>query len=238
MSAEHREDLRIINHSGEHLLTLINDILSMSKIEAGQVTLNPVSFDLPQLLNRLQEMLRFKAESKGLRFTVICQPQVPPCLYGDGHKLRQVLINLLNNAIKFTGLGHVILRVELASAPALAPPGQTAPLMLRFEVEDSGCGIAVEELDLLFDPFVQTSSGRLSQEGTGLGLPISRQFVQLMGGDLEVNSRVGVGSTFSFEIPLEVGDATTAEMTQPQPRALALAPTSPLSPADCRRQLA
>jgi PAS domain S-box-containing protein len=224
LSAQQLEKLEIINHSGEHLLTLINDILEMSKIESGQITLNPENFNLVQLLESLMDMLQFKADGKGLTFTIHCSPQLPRFIRTDSHKLRQVLINLLGNALKFTQIGFVELRVGWGSPRTQAPPAAATPLFLRFEVQDSGCGIAPEEFDLLFEPFIQTSSGRLSQEGTGLGLPISRQFIEMMGGELWLESEVGQGSTFIFEIPVEAVEASTLEIPAPERRAIAIAP--------------
>ena len=207
----HRNQLQIINRSGEHLLSLINDILEMSKIEAGRITLNPSIFNLWILLETLQEMLSIKAEGKGLTLQAVRSPQVPECIYGDESKLRQVLLNLLGNAIKFTEQGEV--RLFVSAIPALnetlpyeVPAGNglsPSPLRLRFTIADTGPGIEEDDLNTLFEPFVQTAIGRKSQQGTGLGLPISRQFVKLMGGDIQVFSRVGVGTQFTFDVLLE-----------------------------------
>lgn len=234
LSKQHLEELKIINRSGEHLLTLINDILEMSKIEAGQIILNLTKFNLPQLLTNLVDMLRLKADSKGLSFNLNLHSDVPQYVCTDSHKLRQVLLNLLSNAIKFTQSGYIVLRVEpgnlatLESATIAFSDAEALSLTaLRFEVEDSGIGIASEEMDLLFEPFMQTSSGRLSQEGTGLGLPISHQFVQLMGGDLVVSSQPQIGSTFAFEIPVQVVNGSALEPMATIRRAVAIAPDHP-----------
>ncbi|NEQ42913.1 MAG: PAS domain S-box protein [Leptolyngbya sp. SIOISBB] len=234
LSTKHLEELKIINRSGEHLLNLINDILEMSKIEAGQVTLTATNFKLHQMLISLTDMLRLKAEAKNLQFTITLHPQLPRYIRTDGHKLRQVLLNLLSNAIKFTQTGYVVLRVGLSRPKPLTNHDLKfidstggAIRVLNFQVEDSGMGIAAEELDLLFEPFVQTRSGRQSQEGTGLGLPISRQFVDLLGGDFEVTSEPNVGSTFAFEIPVQVMTAEAVELTDKLLRAIALAPDQP-----------
>ncbi len=204
LTAEQREYLEIINGSGEHLLNLINDVLEVSKIEAGQVTLNESTFDLYSLLDSLEEMLQLKSRSKGLRLIFDLSPDVPQYIQTDANKLRQVLINLLNNAIKFTEIGGVVLRVR--RDPEAQSLNLAAPLhLLQFEVEDTGSGIAEEEINGLFEAFVQAESGRKSHEGTGLGLPISRQFVQLMGGDITVTSTLGKGSTFRFVISVQEG---------------------------------
>ncbi|MGF1459271.1 MAG: PAS domain S-box protein [Leptolyngbyaceae cyanobacterium] len=235
LSSKHIENLQVINRSGEHLLALINDILEMSKIEAGQVTFNPEPFDLPQLLASLIEMLQLKAESKGLALSQVSGSEVPQYIYTDSNKLRQVLLNLVGNAIKFTQRGYVTLRVtptDLAGQPV--PPqlchhtaGLGPTTALQFEVEDSGVGIAPEELSQLFEPFVQTASGRLSQEGTGLGLPISQQFVQMMGGDLTVTSQPHVGSTFAFTVPVQLVKPAAVELSEVPRRVVAIAPAQP-----------
>lgn len=216
LSCEQQENLTIINRSGEHLFTLINDVLEMSKIEAGLTTLNPTNFNLYHLLESLRDMLELKAEEKGLELVFNLAPDVPRYICTDEKKLRQVLINLLGNAIKFTETGCVILRVR-CDGHAIRSSGDLvlhpATQTLHFEVEDTGPGIAIGELDSLFEAFVQTETGRKSQEGTGLGLPISRKFIQLMGGEIRVTSTLGVGSIFSFEIQASLVQA--CEVVQP-----------------------
>lgn len=217
LNSEQREYLDIINGSGEHLLTLINDVLEMSKIEAGQATLNENDFDLFYLLNSLEEMLQLKAASRGLQLVFDLAPDLPQYIYADESKLRQVLINLLSNAIKFTQTGSVTLRVS--KNPIIpADSSNSTGFQLRFAVEDTGIGIATTDLDQLFEAFVQAGPGRRSQEGTGLGLPISRQFVRLMGGDITVTSNVGQGSTFCFAIVAQPGLGTTSSLSQQQAR--------------------
>jgi signal transduction histidine kinase/DNA-binding response OmpR family regulator len=201
LAADHCQYVEIVNQSGEHLLALINDVLEMSKIEAGRTTLNEAEFDLLQLLNNLESMLQLKAKSKGLQLQFDCQPTLPQHIKTDENKLRQVLINLLGNAIKFTPQGHVVLRAY--HQPADSEPGY----ILQFEVEDTGPGIAADEISHLFEAFTQTKVGQGTQEGTGLGLRISQKFVQLMGGDIQVDSEVGKGSRFSFQIQAGVAAA-------------------------------
>ena len=220
MKSDHQRYVEIINHSGEHLLALINDVLEMSKIEAGRVTLHETDFDLHKLLHSLVAMLQLKAQSKELRLSFNCGADVPQYIRTDENKLRQVLINLLGNAIKFTTKGSVTLRVSVGDqkcsrdlnspCPPIprGDPESRTPSSLIFEVEDTGPGIAAEELDDLFKAFQQTSLGQKSQEGTGLGLRISQQFVQLMGGEITVKSELGQGSCFSFHIQSGLAEAT------------------------------
>ncbi|RCJ15194.1 histidine kinase [Nostoc sp. ATCC 43529] len=240
LSTEHQQNLGIINRAGEHLLNLINDILEMSKIEAGRMTLNLSSFDLIHLLQNLEEMLRFRATSKGLELVFEYTSGLPQVVQGDESKLRQVLLNLLGNAIKFTDTGRVMLRVEMgngemkqgAGEKSFSPlPPAPCPLPLPmpnahlyFEIEDTGCGIATEEINLLFQAFGQTETGRKSQQGTGLGLAISRKYVQLMGGDISVTSRIGEGSKFSFDIQIGLAAASEVHIKQNKQRVSSLAP--------------
>jgi PAS domain S-box-containing protein len=216
------DNIKTIIHSGEHLLGLINDVLTMSKIEAGRITLSEQSFNLYHLLDGLEELFCLRAEDKGLMLTFDRAPNVPEYICSDESKLRQVLMNLLSNAIKFTQEGGVTVRVGsrdyTATSPAPYTLLHTAYCLLRFEVEDTGPGIPPEDVTLIFDSFVQTASGqKAAEEGTGLGLPISRQFVRLMGGDLTVNSQPGHGSTFGFELQVEVTEAADLP-AQPSPR--------------------
>ncbi|MEM7758727.1 MAG: ATP-binding protein [Cyanobacteria bacterium P01_A01_bin.40] len=214
----HKESLDIINRSGEHLLNLINDILEMSKIEAGKITLNAEAFDLHRLLQTIQEMFQIRAEAKELWFKFELAPNLPQYIVSDPRKLRQLLINLMSNAVKFTQVGGVMLYAQLAASM----PHNS--VRLRFDVTDTGRGIAPEELERLFDPFVQTASGIQSQGGTGLGLAISRQFAELMGGEIHATSSLGKGSVFTFEIQVELADSATAEILVPPKPVKQLAP--------------
>jgi signal transduction histidine kinase/ActR/RegA family two-component response regulator len=203
LGVDAKANLKIIGRSGEHLLTLINDVLNMSKIEAGRTELNPVTFNLSGLLNDLAAMFRLRAEAKALRFEMLADGVPVPYVVGDEGKIRQALINLLGNAIKFTRRGCVKLHVTLDQR-------SEGRLWLAAQVEDTGPGISDEELAQLFEPFSQASRGLHSQEGTGLGLAISRSCARLMGGDITVTSSPGSGSIFRFEIPLELGEAGVA----------------------------
>ncbi|WP_219889054.1 hybrid sensor histidine kinase/response regulator, partial [Chroococcidiopsis cubana] len=227
LSAAQLENLDTINRSGEHLLTLINDVLSMAKIEAGRTILNENSFDLYELLDSLEEMLRLKAEAKGLQLIFERTPEVPQCVRADESKLRQVLINLLGNAIKFTQAGGAILRVRTKQDKQEVSQSPPTTCTLHFEVEDTGPGIAASELERLFKPFVQTEAGRKSHEGTGLGLTISQQFVRLMGGEIAVSTTLGHGTIFSFEIPVSPAAVVEVPPRQHYRRVIGLAPDQP-----------
>ncbi len=229
LSASHREYVEVISRSGASLLDLINDILEMSKIEAGRVVLNEDNFDLYHLLETLEVLLSVKAQAKGLDLRIERSPQVPQYIKADETKLRQVLTNLLGNAIKFTQRGKVVLR--LRPEKAAAHPGEIlwpGKMLLRFEVQDTGPGIALHEQEYLFDAFNQTALGMKSGEGTGLGLPISQRFVQLMGGKISLESEIGQGALFSFVIPVLLADESlVVPLRSPQRRVLALAPDQP-----------
>ncbi|MBF2008215.1 MAG: PAS domain S-box protein [Chlorogloeopsis fritschii C42_A2020_084] len=307
LTINQRASLATINRSGEHLLNLINDVLEMSKIEAGRIILHPEPFDLYLLLQNLQEMFRVRSQTKQLFLEFEIAPDLPQYINTDEGKLRQVLINLLGNAVKFTQTGGVTLRATIGARgwglgtrkrkrgvgdwgrvgenssphprifvpsfqsrqttqrrepsedqslpPHRRPEGgfsqsgantngtrggasgdfslQAArspipnPQFLIFEVEDTGCGIAPEEIKNLFKPFVQTMSGIETHEGTGLGLTISRQFVNLMGGDIEVSSILGQGSTFRFGVQVTLADSGDVTPQFNHGRVLKIAPEQP-----------
>ena len=212
-----KKNLNIINRSGEHLLGLINDILVMSKIEAGRMELNPVTFDLSALVTDLAAMFRLRAEAKGLRLEVHVDEEPGCSVVADQGKIREVLINLLGNAVKFTEAGSVKLQISVS-------PRSDGRLGLSIQVEDTGVGISATEQASLFRPFVQTQSGLASQSGTGLGLAISREFVRMMGGDIAVSSEVGKGSTFHFEIPVQAGAACELPAQRVPGRVIGLMP--------------
>ncbi len=218
-----RENLETISRSGQHLLTLINDVLEMSKIEAGRTTLYEDHFDLHRMLEALEDMFDLRATQKGLQLSFERAPGVPQYIHTDESKLRQVLINLLGNAIKFTEEGGVTLRIA-ADKSETVPGWAPGACVLRFEVQDTGVGIAPEELGRLFTSFVQTSSGQKSQEGTGLGLPISQQYVRMMGGDIAVKSQVGQGSIFSFAVQVTLSDATQVHVEADRRRVVGIEP--------------
>lgn len=218
LNHEQQENVGIITRSGEHLLTLINNVLDLSKIEAGRTTLNEKNFDLYRLLDDLEDMFQLKADDKHLQLLFDRTKDVPQYIRTDEVKLRQILINLLNNALKFTQEGGVSVRVVSSQSAT------TDTSKLIFEVEDTGAGIASEELDTLFEAFVQTKTGKEAEEGTGLGLPITRQFVQLMGGKITVSSQVRRGTIFKFDLAVKVVAQSEVEAKKTTRRVIALAP--------------
>jgi PAS domain S-box-containing protein len=202
------DKIEIISRSGEHLLALINDILDISKIEAGKFEAHSAVFDLKAFVDDLRDMFVLKCQKKGLHLDVEILDGLPRYVRGDLGKLRQVMINLVGNAVKFTNEGGIGIVV--------GPDGDK----IRFSVNDSGKGIPEAELDLILQPFMQ-SSNTDHEGGTGLGLTISHRFIDMMGGRLEVESQVDVGSTFSFALPLEATDEIP-ETQEPELKAVAV----------------
>lgn len=201
----HRKHLDIISASGDHLLGVINDILEVSKIEEGKAELNLERFDLKELLDSVHGMMSVGAEKKGIALELLLEGDLPREVNADKQKVRQIIINLLSNAIKFTSKGAVSLSVKVSPDSKWAGTNATEeghPILIAVTVCDTGEGIAEEELPKLFGKFVQTQSGKKTSQGTGLGLTIVKGFTQLMGGTVEVQSRLGAGTTFSLEIPV------------------------------------
>lgn len=206
-SESQRDTLNIINRSGEHLLDIINDVLEMSKIEAGKTDLRRDRFELKRLIDSVQEMLHFKANEKGIDLRVKIDGSIPQEAFGDRSKIRQILVNLMGNSVKFTENGFIELRLH-------AEPKNDDTTILHFALEDSGRGIEAHELPSLFEKFAQTETGRTSHQGTGLGLAITRHFIELMGGTIKVSSEYGQGTLFEFSIECEpaVVDAEESNM--------------------------
>lgn len=199
LSEQHKAEVKTINHAGQHLLTLINEVLEISRIEAGRVQVLNEPFDLIETLNAVEDMIQTQAQAKNLNFRIEYCGSVPPYVRGDANRLRQVLINLLGNAVKFTDKGEVILKLNVEPNSCIS-----------FAIIDTGIGISLEDQHRLFHAFYQTDWAITKGEGSGLGLVISREFVRLMGGDICVDSQIGQGSTFSFRLVLpEVSMATS-----------------------------
>jgi CheY-like chemotaxis protein len=224
LPSDARENLGVVLRSGEHLLALINQVLELSKIEAGHMTLNETAFDLYRLFDDLEDMFFLAATGKGLKLVFARADDTPQYIYSDATKLRQTLINLIGNAIKFTTTGKINIGVKkLADAGAT----DSASLRLEFEVEDTGPGISADDMPMLFDAFVQTSTGHKVQEGTGLGLTISRSFVHLMGGDIRVQSKVGQGTKFAFDVACRTAPGVEIQPAHLSQRIVGLAPDQP-----------
>lgn len=192
--------VEIIQQCGSHLLTLINDVLDLAKIEARKLELNPIDFYFPAFIDSVTEICRIRAEQKGIGFHVQLSADLPVGIRADDKRLRQVLINLLGNAIKFTEKGSVIFKVEVK---ATQEEFQQLPIhKIRFEVTDTGVGMNPEQLQKIFLPFEQVGEQKLQFEGTGLGLAITHKFITLMGSQIEVKSELGQGSSFWFDLEL------------------------------------
>ncbi len=238
---EHSRSAEVIERSGQYLLTLINDILDLAKVEAGKVELLPDNIDLRAHIQELSDLIRVRSDRKGLVFDVEVAADVPAIVHGDAHRIRQVLLNMLGNAVKFTERGTVTLRVttpllggggvggeNLSPRQPTPPPSQEGNMaLLRFDIADTGIGIAPDDLPKIFEPFQQTGDQRYRQQGTGLGLAITRNLIRLMGGELQVSSVLGQGSAFWFELPLPVVESEAVSVEQPARRIVGIAGTPP-----------
>ncbi len=217
LSTEQRENAETIRRSGDALLRIIDDVLDVSKIEAGKLTLESTRFELDAAVDDVVELLAEKARARNVRVVAILDADVPQHVTGDVTRVRQVLVNLVGNAVKFTENGDITVRVQLASRE----PGH---LLLRFDVKDTGIGVAPDIMPLLFEPFVQADSSTTRRfGGTGLGLTISKRLAEQMGGAIGVESRTGQGSNFWFTVRLAVAEASTAPLPLRGMRALVLA---------------
>ena len=203
LDAEQRHYAEAVQMSAESLLALINDILDFSKIEAGKLDLETLDFDLANMLDDIAGALAVQAHEKGLEFVCATDPGTPTLLQGDPGRLRQILTNLVGNAIKFTHAGEVVVQVALESGASVPAPRSAEPVHLRFSVRDTGIGIPADKMNTLFDKFIQVDASTTRQYGgAGLGLAISKQLVELMGGHIGVQSEPGKGSEFWFTLPL------------------------------------
>jgi PAS domain S-box-containing protein len=221
LNTEQRANLETINRSGQHLLALINDVLEISKIEAGQPVLNCEIFDIDELLTSIEEMMQVRAQQKNIHLSIKRCHHLPRYIGTDAQKLRQILVNLMGNALKFTEHGEVVLSVDWDSAHHL----------LNCAVRDTGCGITAEDQERIFTAFYQSSEASKRGEGTGLGLTISREYVRLLGKDAElhVDSTPGQGACFYFSVPVNAiatQDLPT-NINNPHQHVLSLAPNQP-----------
>lgn len=217
LSSQQRQAVQIIGSSGNHLLNLINDVLDLSKIEAGHEVLQNADFDLSDMVRSVGAMFQLRCAQQGLSWSVAVSSD-PVWVKGDEGKLRQVLVNLLGNAVKFTDTGEVALTVTQEMAASLG----SGMVGVRFEVRDTGPGIPPERQAIIFDPFQQEDSGH-RKGGTGLGLAIANRYVQLMGSMLEIDSTVGEGTRFSFVLTLPYAQTQEAQKTPDLPQVLHLA---------------
>ena len=219
---EQRDYLNTINRSGEHLLALINDVLEISRIEARHIVLSPATFDLHALLRDLDTMFRVRTEAKGLQFDVAGISRLPRYVFADENKLRQILINLLGNAVKFTEEGGIIMQFYVTEGA-----GNEKGLVV--EVRDTGVGIAEEDLGKVFQYFEQRARGDKAQDGVGLGLAISQSYARMMGGEITVISRLGEGSTFRLEIGIKESGEPDFKEKKHKRRVIGLAPGQSIS---------
>jgi PAS domain S-box-containing protein len=237
LTASQKDDLETIRRSGDHLLNLINDVLDLSKIEAGHDSLELTGFDLRVLLQTLHTMMAERANAKQLSLQIEIAADVPQFVVADEQKLRQILLNLLSNSIKFTQQGHVTLHVSLVTRQAAptspsvtphCPPVDSAhPLQLQFQVSDTGVGIAASEQTKIFDAFVQAEAGKQAMGGTGLGLTISRKLLEVMQGEITVSSTPHRGSTFTVTLPVYPANSATVPHPERDRWVLGLAPNQP-----------
>jgi signal transduction histidine kinase/ActR/RegA family two-component response regulator len=221
LTDQQREDLTTVSTSAESLLTIINDILDFSKIEAGKFELDPVDFDLREWLAATMRTHALRAHQKGLHLSCRVQPDVPDGLRGDQGRLRQIVINLVGNAIKFTDRGEVVVEVSIVDGEAQTSAGlkatdvEATDVVLRIAVIDTGIGVSAEKQRIIFEPFSQADNSITRQHGgTGLGLTISSRLVGIMGGELSVQSVMGQGSTFSFTTRLARQITPAENLTQ------------------------
>lgn len=221
IAADQHKLLQIIARSGNHLLDLINDVLDMAKIDAGRMALETVTFDLDGMVREITELLRIRATGKDLQLALDKSSDFPRFIQADQTKLRQTIINLVGNAIKFTDRGGVTLRLRTKTGD------EPEQVLLTIEVEDTGIGIAAEDQERVFEPFVQVSTIE-HQKGTGLGLAVTRMFANLMGGQISVSSILGKGSTFRVEIPVRLAtEAVDKGLEVPTGRVVGLMPGQP-----------
>jgi PAS domain S-box-containing protein len=214
LPSQARDYLRLARGSAVHLLSIINDILDLSKIESGKLVLDRRPFDLPHALDAVCRPLSMSARDNGVELSCAVDPAVPSCLVGDKGRFKQILTNIVGNAVKFTRRGEVVVTVGLAGEPGPGAPG--TPVRLQVRVRDTGVGIPADKLSTIFESFAQaTSSAHTEFGGTGLGLSISKSLVEMMGGQIRAESEEGAGSTFTFDLVLDTASGCVASLGGP-----------------------
>jgi signal transduction histidine kinase/DNA-binding NarL/FixJ family response regulator len=216
MTSQQQHALKVIDQSGHHLLALINDVLDLAKIESGKIELYKSDFNLLSLLNGVSEIIKIRAKHKGIHFKLELPSDLPNQVYGDERRLRQILLNLLGNAVKFTDQGCITLKVANKSENINSPNGLKNIGYFYFQIADTGIGIALEHLDTIFKPFEQVGDQEHQAKGTGLGLAISKNLVELMGGQLCVSSQLNLGTQFWFELTLPIINDQVAHISSQQ----------------------
>lgn len=218
LSIQQIENIETINRSGNHLLELLNDILEMSKIEAGQAQIIEECFDLHKLLDDIGAMFDIEAQQKGIKFFIEKHDDIAKYIYSDALKLRQIFVNLIGNAMKFTDEGKIVVRVQMNGADE----GDAESVRLVCEVEDTGGGIPSDDLERIFNYFEQINSTADGKTGSGLGLGICREYIHLLGGEIDASSVVGKGSLFTFSIRVRYGDVDQSTSDKINQRVLAV----------------
>jgi signal transduction histidine kinase/FixJ family two-component response regulator len=217
ITTQQQHGLNVIEQSGNHLLALINDILDLAKVESGKIELYETDFNLPSLLSGVSELIKIKTKDKSINFYLESANDLPNGVHGDELRLRQILLNLLGNAIKFTDRGSVTLKVSVNEDEHFNESNRLPLRMISFRIEDTGVGISKENLESIFEPFEQVGDQKRKAKGTGLGLAISKKLVKLMGGQLRVSSQLNIGTQFWFELALPVVDYNVAKVGAQQP---------------------
>jgi len=214
ITSKQQHGLEVIEQSGHHLLNLINDVLDLAKVESGKIELYKTDFNLPSLLGGVSEIIKIRAQDQDINFYLEYANDLPNEVHGDERRLQQILLNLLGNAVKFTDQGNISLQVK---SEKLKVKNEVSQCLFQFSIQDTGVGIAPENLETIFKPFEQVGEQARQAKGTGLGLAISKNLVELMGGELQVSSQINVGTQFWFELVLPIVHYKVAKVSTQQP---------------------